>query len=365
MPFIQTSDNHLSPYIWADRPTIYGDAYRSFTQIVDYAVKTRYPLFLLGDVIDKRRPDATTVDFICEQMQRCQAADVPVFYTQGQHELDRTTPWLSVHPWPQHIHKKSILVDGMEIYGLDWLPRDELLQALAEMPPSRTVLMCHQVWREFMGNIGQQDGSMTEIPHVRYVLTGDYHDTKIGNVIGASGQQITYVSAGATKLCAIDQPVNKVFLEVANVDGALQFTPVPLRTRQLINRTIYSAQDLESTVAWFNAWAQTNNRPDAQYDQSLAPLVRLTYREDVPDLVQRITAVAGAAEIFFEPIPVVDNKPIDIREHMGTGTVTLGQALMELAADRPVLLNAVQQLLTSPDAAGEWDRQYQQFMATQ
>lgn len=365
MAFVFTADNHLSPLIWLNRESIVDDAYKAFVQIIDYAVRFTVPVILGGDVIDKRRPDPKTVDFICHQMDRCRDAGVPVFYIQGQHELDRTTPWLSVHPWPTHVHKKTFFIGELEFYALDWLPREELLVELAAIPPSTDVLVCHQVWHEHMGNIGQQDGSFTEVPHVKSVLTGDYHVTDVKNYIGQTGQQLTVYSPGATRLCALDQPPQKTFFVLTPLpDRRLNHEHVRLSTRMLEKRLVFSPMDLDNLCATLLQWRQSGGRASGPwpYDETLKPIVQVVFRDDVPDVMARVTAAAeGAFELFFDPQPVVDNVLVDVSQ-LQLGTITLNQAI-ETISPHPALTLAAQQVLGSPDPYGEWDRQYKQARA--
>ena len=145
--FILASDLHLAPLIWTDRPQIKNGAYRAMEQLADYVTKHRVPLILAGDLFDVRRPPPDAVGVMNSFMSIMERYQIPVFYTQGQHELSRESTWVGTHAWPRHVHKQSFEIGGRKFYGLDWLPRGELQTELAAIPPDAEFLVCHQVWQ--------------------------------------------------------------------------------------------------------------------------------------------------------------------------------------------------------------------------
>jgi DNA repair exonuclease SbcCD nuclease subunit len=134
--FVNASDNHLAPRAWAGHPSLAGDSYYSLEQLVDYCVAHELPLLLAGDVIDTAYPDPTTMHHLVEQLGRMPCEDN--WFIQGQHELQRTTPWLSLAALLgdnlRHAHRRMFRpspLSDFTVYGLDWQPtaqlRDELL----------------------------------------------------------------------------------------------------------------------------------------------------------------------------------------------------------------------------------------------
>jgi len=117
-----TADLHLEDGAWSTRPGIYGDAYYSFNQIIDYCINHGLQLILGGDVLEKKSNSARPIAQLCNGLSRMQAANLDVHYIQGNHEYDRNAPWLSVHKWSRHIHKQTVPINGVRVYGLDWLP---------------------------------------------------------------------------------------------------------------------------------------------------------------------------------------------------------------------------------------------------
>ena len=84
--FVFSADWHLSFGTWAKHATLVGDSYHSLRQIVDYCIDVNCPLVAGGDLFDKPVPDPVSVSVMCREMDRMQAAGLPVYFIQGQHE---------------------------------------------------------------------------------------------------------------------------------------------------------------------------------------------------------------------------------------------------------------------------------------
>ena len=174
------ADLHLSKCAWVKHPGLEGDSYYSFEQISDYCIKENIsPLLLAGDVLDKTRPDATTIAKTNSIITKLRNAAIEIYYVQGQHELDRVQPWLSaISTWPQHIHRSShkLMSCGLYVYGFDWTPADAVQAEFETIPSNTDILISHQVWLDLMGpHIGGAECKFADVPHVRALITGDFH----------------------------------------------------------------------------------------------------------------------------------------------------------------------------------------------
>jgi hypothetical protein len=354
MRAIVCGDPHLSPGAWVDRPEIDGDAYRAFAQVVDIAIGMQLPLFLLGDVFEKRRPDPRSVECFCRQMDRMQEAGLPVLVIQGQHELDRVTPWLLVHGHPTHMNRRSQQLGDSVVYGLDWLPRIELQQALDEISPDTSVLLCHEVWSDVMG-VGKTDGAFVDVPYAGWVLTGDYHDTYIKEAVGKTGQRMKVLSTGSTHMRNIAEPPQKcVFLlDTAMTDP----TPIYLRTRPYFEFTISAAAELDQLCTFMRSGLTISEH----CDQQLLPLVRIIFYEDVPDVYSRLTeAASGNCHLFWKRIPRQMEMEIAVRELPPSTTESLAAAVRVVSLN-PRVQERCARLLASPDPDAETKEQYAQY----
>lgn len=356
--FVFAADLHLDDSAWVGRPELGGDAYRALAQIVDYCVQQRLPLILGGDIFDKRRPSATAVWHFCRQMDRMQLENLQVFFIQGQHELDRETAWLAAHRRPTPLHKHLVPFCGLVLYGLDWLPAGQLQAALDEIPASANVLVCHQVWSDFMG-VGRTEGSFSDIPRVRYVLTGDYHRHEIREVVGKDGQPLTVFSPGSTCLQAIDEPAEKFFFHFTVQDnGELQQRSVPLYSRPVSRIIVRTPAELDD-------FCQASREAYVGTAADTRLILRVTFPDSLPEAYQRIRAATGDRVHLFTDIKhQADETIVDFSAAPSGAFDDLVSAVRQLRpGENDPVAQATIRVLDSPDIAGEVAKLYQEFMA--
>lgn len=306
--FVFCADLHLEDGAWTSRLNIYGDAYYSFQQIVDYCVKERLPLVLGGDVLEKKNNAARPIAKLCEGLSRMQDAGLKVYYIQGNHEYDRNAPWLSVHPWPKHIHKDLWTIDGVNVYGLDWLPRGDIQTALKEVPADTQILITHQVWKDFMGAIGRTECELSDVHHAQTVLAGDFHVTSVAEGVNAQGQPIEMLSPGSTAMQDISESPEKFFFVICVDDRKkIVFAPHRLKTRQLLTYTVNTQEQLDDLCAGKLAKdiaAVIHAAPLYVPEELAKPLVRIKFDKRLPDAYLRLTtAVAETAHLFCDALP--------------------------------------------------------------
>lgn len=240
--FAISADLHLRRNAWVNRPGLAGDAYWSLKQIVEFCIGHGCPLVLLGDVFDNQHPDAEAVTIFSQQMQRMAQENLDVYYIQGNHERSPTLPWCGVHPAVKHIHDRIVRLDGVDWYGLDWTPRDQIQAKLASLANKRANgLFAHQVWQEFTGF--NPECSFADIPeNIRYLATGDYHESCVRTINSRSGPLVV-LSPGSICLQAKDESPKKCFF-VYNDGESGQFSSRPLMTRSVCRADVLTDADL-------------------------------------------------------------------------------------------------------------------------
>lgn len=357
--FILASDLHLAPLIWTDRPQIKNDAYRALAQLADYVVKQHEPLILAGDLFDIRRPPPDAVIAMNQFMSLLQQAGIPVYYTQGQHELSRESTWVGTHAHPFHVHKRSFEIGGRKFYGLDWLPRGELQAELAAIPPDAEFLVCHQVWQDFMGTNCATEGAIGEIPaNIKYVLTGDFHKHTIINV---NGKHV--VSPGSTYIRSISEESEKNFFHAHDhPNGVVLFSSVPIKGRYVQHLEITTQPELDKWCDYLNSLLDA--------DDDAKRIVHIKIRQDLPEWHSRLNAAAaGRVHLHLDP-QAAPNAAVEV----GAVEVATDQppaAAMSICAaaivrDNPAVLQKVQALLSHVSrgsAAEYWSGLYMQHMA--
>jgi hypothetical protein len=283
-------------------------------------------------------------------------AGLPVWYTQGQHERS-TPPWLSLHPWPLHAHQQLFSIGGRSCCGLDWLPAQLLTPAIQTLPPC-DILICHQVWGEHMGSVCHPEGNLADIPHMRLVLTGDYHVHQATQHIGRTGQTLTALSPGAISLRNLGESAETAFFVVQD---DLSYISVPLRTRPYRQVRLQTAADLDAFCASYAA-TQPAWPPDVELDGK--PLLRVQYNADLPEAYSRVLSVVrSTAHLFLEPQMQQTETAIDLASESPTAFDGLLSAVAALTREQPAdVRDGAQRLLQSSTPAEELAAMYEEHM---
>ena len=363
--FVFCADLHLEDGAWSTRPGIFGDSYFSLKQIVSYCIAHRLPMIMGGDVLEKKSNSARPIARLCYELTRMQDAQLAVYYIQGNHEFDRNAPWLSVHPWPKHMHLNGLFdINGVAVTGLDWLPRGDIQREFEKVHPETEILVTHQVWKDFMGNIGRTDCELTDVHNVTLVLAGDFHVTKTVQSINAQGQPITMLSPGSTCMQDMGESCDKYFL-VAHKDsaGSFQFSQQKLLTRRFANYVVKEQAELDELCSGkLRADIAAMLAPDILPPEINKPLVRIKFDKQLPDAYLRLmTAVGDFAHIACEAIS--EKRHTD--ESLGARANSKNDLLAAMATLLGESTDAYKlgvALLTAEDAAKELNSQFAQYL---
>jgi len=308
------ADSHLDQAAWSSRPTLRGDSQFSFQYIVDKAIELGVDHIVgAGDLIDVKKPDTATARFLRRQISRLQSAQIDFYFTQGQHEYS-LPPWLkALHNWPTWSHQKWFSIrDDAVVYCIDWTPADMLQDELAKVPEHTDILVMHQVWDEFMGEIRGCEGSWSHVPYASVLFTGDYHDThylegdKGRAFVGANGQPLTVISPGSTNLRKVDEPEAKHFFLLFS-DWSWRKCKIP--TRHVLRPVLSDDDDLEDflsnsekLISKHCELAEQEGLPPGLFD----PIVHVTYPEDLDNAFKRLrrTLAGQGAHFFHKAIPI-------------------------------------------------------------
>ena len=357
--FVFCADLHLADGAWTSRPGIYGDSYYSLAQIVDYCVKHKLPMVMGGDVLDVKKNLARPVQQLYLQMSRMAAANLPVYYIQGQHELDRHVTWLSVHPWPVNANKMSFEIAGVKLYGIDWLPRGEIQEAFAQVPPTTDVLICHQVWKDLMKNIGRPECHLSDVHHVKFVLSGDFHITTIETAPNAQGELTQLISTGSTCMQDISESSDKFFYVVGSNGSCLEVFPQQLKTRRMKSYTVTDTNTLDDLCAG-GFLRDIQNMLEDLPPEITKPLIRVKFDKTIPDAYIRITtAIGDYAHLFCDAL--VNKNRGEQETNRAVTKNDLLTAVAELLNNDSDAFNLASTLLAAESPAGELERQFTQF----
>jgi len=359
---LHASDTHLRARA--------GDEEHAFTQLVDAALahKVSY-VCLAGDLLDKQSNRSRVISFLAGQLGRLHDAGIAVLYTQGQHDQDEP-PWFTAFPWTEHLHRASRWADGVRLYGLDWQPYGKLQEELAEIPADTQVLVCHQVWGDWMGEVAGPQGSFAQIPgHVKFVHTGDLHQWKLEKRENADGAKMTVLSTGATTQQKVDEPAEHHY---ALVHRDLRVEKKTLNSRVMLTSGHLLRPDdvdafiarLEPELAAAYQLAAARELPEAL----LRPYLRVVHASRLTDVVRRVEkAVGDRARLSFKQLV-----PEDRREayRAAQARFDAGQAVTPLSvlheevdkAEKPGVYELVSRVLGAQDQEAEFARWRAEYM---
>jgi hypothetical protein len=357
--YLFAADTHLRPAAWVHYPDLCGDAYYSFEQLIDMAIAESVPLILGGDIFDEARPDPRSVAICGQQLRRAEANGVAVYFVQGDHDYHPTTPWPCVAGTATHLHQRSVTLGGLHLYGLDWGRKSTLAEALATVPATADILITHQGWAELQG-IGDTEGRLCDVPHVKTVFSGDYHVTLSKLVSRGDDNWLMVHSPGSTCMQSVKEAADKFCLAVYRTAAG----DVAVERRQLLTRSKYectymTADELTGLEADIESFKTQAAVLALQLPESLQrPILRVTYADDQRGVLERIREVAGDTfHLFLNPKRLEHMVTVDADTVSRSDFATLETACRALA-QTPQEANLAVNLLNAPDKQAELERFY-------
>lgn len=292
------ADTHLCERTWASRPTLSGDSFYSFKQIINYAINAGAEgVVCAGDMFDVRKPPSLVLKFFRDEIYRLESENIPFYYIQGQHDLTTPTWAGTVSDWPVLLDDAGVISfkTGFTMSGFSWTSVDHLSEKLKALDNS-DVAVLHQVWVEFMGDHVATEGRLTDVVSSSTVFTGDYHHNSILSLENVKGDKISVVSPGSTNMRKIDEPANKYFYTADIADSKIEFTRFDLDTRHMSVWYINTEAELEDTAEAIEKFVKSK-----QHKVLGKPIVRLVVSDNVSDAYKRFNCqFADRAHLFFK-----------------------------------------------------------------
>lgn len=222
-----TSDLHLSPRIWRHR-NILQDSYFAWECICDFAQSENVDCVVLaGDVLDKQANNSESIIQLIKGLERLEDAGIPVLVVQGQHEYQKD-PWVSLSRavW---INDDIHTLRGWNIGGSDFKAQAEFQDFLkSSVATESDVLVCHQVWKDLMGEVAVTQGSFEDVPsNVQLLITGDFHEH-----LKLRSRNTVVLSPGSTHMRSITEQRDKsVFMVTLYPDREMDVVSLDLPSR--------------------------------------------------------------------------------------------------------------------------------------
>lgn len=299
---IVCADTHLQDRAWAGRHSLRGDAYFAFSQIVDIACEMNLPIIAAGDIIDKRTNESGPIRFLRTQLDKLEDHNIPFMYVQGDHDLS-DPPWVSaVHGWPTRLHRTSVNLSGVNVHGIDYQRQGQLEGELARIPGTADVLIAHQKWEEYLGGIAVCEGALISVPHVRMVMTGDFHKHEVKETVAMGGRDLTIVSPGATCMQAIDESEDHA---VYVLHDDLTLKSEWLSSRQVVRcSTATTEREFEKLLDGLLKKLNKAQKDAKDFPEEIqTPIVVVRYYSDIADAYGRLARlVADRCHLFASEV---------------------------------------------------------------
>ncbi len=313
-----TSDWHLSDRIWKHRP-IEGDSYAACHYICDWAFENDVThVIIAGDILDKQRNNSTAIHYLTTNLEMLTDAGIKVYFNQGQHCMQEK-PWPVLVPGVVHLQLGDVHnIGGLMVGGFDFCHREQLQENLkSDALKELNVLVCHQVWQDFMGDVGNPQGCFADVPdNISTIITGDYHEAICQ---GYAGKVV--ISPGSTHMRSISEPVDKSFY-VIDTESTTFARAVPIPTRRAYSITADSTPEaldnkIDGCVSMSRQyWLELESNP---ISDTYKPLIRITHDAGSFDQgCQKVIAkYEKDAHFFYKAVKPEENKDLDILEHVG------------------------------------------------
>jgi predicted phosphodiesterase len=328
------------------------DSFSALEQIVAYAIRKKVEWVIgAGDLIDKQRNRSAPITFFHQQLDRLADKKIKFGYIQGQHDYDEP-PWLSGHRNAIHLNRTEFEMGDFRGYGLDYQPTGKLQEELEALGNTHGVdlLIAHQVWSRWMGDIALPQGDFEQIPLVTNVFTGDLHQFKLERCKGADGQKMTICSPGCTYQKAINEPSEHFFVTFDD-DGVMR--QHRLKSRPFIDWPVMvTTEDLDKFAAEIGTELEAAQQKSASaglFEELGRPLLRVTYAAKLTDAVRRVEKIVnGAAILYWKELPPEEKAKaqVDVKIGKGDAVTPLSELANEVnAEEEPELFQLLQQLL--------------------
>jgi len=281
------ADLHICRFVWQSRKDMEGDSFRALAAMGDMILRDEVPagekktVLLAGDLFDAKKVDGPTLEAFTKFVDDMYDADIPVYFTQGNHEFNPVMPIAAVQG-ATSLEGAPITVDGRIVKGLDYRPPTELKEALASIGAC-DILVLHCGMEHLVSYAPAADISIADLPAtVKHVVVGDIHVShKLPLPSGGF-----CVSPGPLHPCTVTQGGPKGFFKIGASES--DWTFVDIGSRDVLRFEILTEGD----------WDVALERIASKTGPS--PIIELKYTGDVAEQVSAWVAENGSKFSIFE-----------------------------------------------------------------
>lgn len=309
---VALGDIHLDDKIWTRLSAITGDAEVGYAAFLAVALRLRVPAIIVGDLFDVPKPPSSLVKLHRKLMDTCQAASVPVFVLQGNHDKVQqvgvsgtVAPWATAsHDWPIYIGDGTPFKLGSHLAtALDYASIDVIEPQIRRV--TTPLLFLHQAVRQALGFENAWNCDLDWVPAcVKLTVLGDIH--KPMDMPFPDGRLACYTGAGHAR--DIDQTGPK---SVIVINDDLTYYREPIPSRSIKKFYVRSVKDVDAVNAWIPTVSAVHKMP---------PLLWMVHTAEMAGHVSTIKSqvVSGGLIIVHTESLIDDAEPerpeIDVDE---------------------------------------------------
>jgi DNA repair exonuclease SbcCD nuclease subunit len=265
-------------------------------QIFRCAEARNLPVILAGDVFDSSLPDSMSVHKAVSLISGLyRRTNQKTYFIEGQHEMSHM-PWLGIASGSVNLHRGSAEIGGRTFYGLSFTRKENIEEEFRHIPPTTDVLVAHQVWADIMGSVANPQASFADVPHVKAIITGDYHK-HFSSVVDLPGRQARIVSPGSISLRSMSEDPNKYFFVMYE---DLSVSSHPLVTRHFFYRQLMHPDQISLLVSELDAFLSL---PRMELPEAIRkPIVCINHKTEIEVFSAVKSVVSDRAFLVLQPV---------------------------------------------------------------
>lgn len=288
MNLILTSDWHLGLQQYGD-PRRENDVYNAAKFIIDFAINSKYPILLAGDILDSCNPVEKAVSELKDLHLKLVKANIPAFYINGNHD-NTSEHWLNVVSrssdkggFIELKQNQAVTIDNEVIVGITAYSRKEIIEQLAEAPQNATIILMHTRCKEFIQYNDkttnywsiEEDFNFDRFPNLKIVVIGDTHVTETKAVNG-----VTFISPGSIELVKANEDIKKYFFVFDTDKRTCDPVEIFCDYIRIRSELICNEQDLDNLIATLTRYGVNQKGTRA--------FVIVYYKPEVENVLSRI-----------------------------------------------------------------------------
>jgi len=217
-------------------------------------------------------------------------------------QLGAQWPGVEATPSQRRVHLSAeagcVEVSGIQLFGLDFMPRTQLQEALLSIPDNCELLCLHALVKDVMGLDDVWTLDMDWVPErVSHTVLGDWHgEPQAGE---SNGRHWLYT--GSSTMRTVTEPTSKSFLQCSrDGSGGFSFIRVPLKRRPFIMSEARFESELDEWAARIESVcekAREEALANGIPDEVASPFVVLRYSVGIERAASTIESVTGSKSL--------------------------------------------------------------------